>query len=89
MVNWAGAADSILLLCVLDQLSGKLDYEDIAKKVGQDCTPSAVKEHIKTLRKRARKDAGIGASPSKASPKKRKKFEEYDEDDGANEEGED
>ncbi|KAI9835961.1 MAG: hypothetical protein M1837_003573 [Sclerophora amabilis] len=52
-----GEADQHLLLSILQTHTIKLDHDAIAKQLGPQCTPRAVVERLKTLRRMARERA--------------------------------
>ncbi|BFZ53597.1 hypothetical protein PYCC9005_000625 [Savitreella phatthalungensis] len=72
MVAWTAEQDRKILLFLIRDCKAT-DFAKMAEAVGDDCTPRAVQEHIKKLKKLASeadaKKTGNGSSPS--APKKR------------------
>ncbi|KAL4764386.1 uncharacterized protein BDW70DRAFT_157030 [Aspergillus foveolatus] len=61
-MTWNAEAEARLLLGILAQVRGVLDYKALAAHMGPECSVIALRQHISRLRR----DAGIPAS----SPKK-------------------
>lgn len=68
-MTWNGEADAKLLLAILKVSDVKPDFEAVAQQLTTDevtCTPRAVQEHLKKLRKIAQADVDPTA-PGKAA----------------------
>lgn len=68
-MNWNGEADAKLLIAILKNSDVKVDLDGIAKQLTTDtttCTPRAVQEHLKKLRKIAQGNADP-SSPAKST----------------------
>ncbi|MCJ1432092.1 hypothetical protein MMC27_001448 [Xylographa pallens] len=61
-MTWNANADAKLLLAVVDQLPVSLDFESIAGRLG--CTPRAVQERIKRLKKLSAGQVGLAQATS-------------------------
>ncbi|KAL4820887.1 hypothetical protein BDW67DRAFT_151477 [Aspergillus spinulosporus] len=62
-MTWNAEADARLLLGILAQVKGYLDYKALAAHMGPECSVEALRQHILKLRR----DTGIPASsPRKA-----------------------
>ncbi|KAL4754031.1 hypothetical protein BDW72DRAFT_167231, partial [Aspergillus terricola var. indicus] len=62
-MTWNAEAEARLLLGILAQVKGVLDYRALAAHMGPECSVVALRQHISRLRR----DAGIPASsPRKA-----------------------
>ena len=70
---WSGAADQQLLLNILDEHTISVNFEGVAARLG--CTPRAVQERLKKLKKMASEQAGGSAlapvTPTKPLAKKK------------------
>ncbi|KAI9784692.1 MAG: hypothetical protein M1816_000757 [Peltula sp. TS41687] len=66
-MTWDGNADQQLLLAILSTHTIKLDHAAIAQRLGPNCTPRAVEERLKKLKKLA-KENGFGKDDAPAPP---------------------
>ncbi|KAF7172650.1 hypothetical protein CNMCM5623_004800 [Aspergillus felis] len=73
-MTWDREADAKLLLRIFTTSNIKLDYEDLAKHMGADCTTIAIKSRIQRLRIYPGDGGAVnGDSSAPASPEKRKR----------------
>ena len=75
-MTWDTKADQQLLLAILAAHEVKIDFEAVASRLGERCTPRAVVERMKKLKKRAiAQDSCAPSAPMATAPphKKRKR----------------
>ncbi|PKX89753.1 uncharacterized protein P174DRAFT_378450 [Aspergillus novofumigatus IBT 16806] len=73
-MTWDHEADAKLLLRIFTTSNIKLDYEDLAKHMGPDCTTVAIQRRIQRLRMDPRAGSATnGDSSTPATPEKRKR----------------
>lgn len=74
-MTWNSEADQQLLLAILAAHEVKIDSEAVASRLGEHCTPRAVVERLKKLKKQAiaQDDSAQSAPMPKASPVKKRK----------------
>ncbi|GIK02112.1 hypothetical protein Aspvir_006155 [Aspergillus viridinutans] len=73
-MTWDHEADAKLLLRIFTTSNIKLDYEDLAKHMGPDCTTIAIQRRIQRLRMDPRAGGAVnGDSSAPATPEKRKR----------------
>ncbi|GFF35292.1 hypothetical protein IFM51744_02738 [Aspergillus udagawae] len=73
-ITWDHEADAKLLLRIFTTSNINLDYEDLAKHMGPDCTIIAIRSRIQRLRVDPRVGIAVnGDSSAPATPEKRKR----------------
>ena len=75
-MKWDAKADQQLLLAILAAHEVKIDFEAVASRLGEHCTPRAVVERLKKLKKQAAAQdysASSSAPMPKAPPVKKRK----------------
>ncbi|KAF4152063.1 hypothetical protein CNMCM8927_006681 [Aspergillus lentulus] len=73
-MTWDHEADAKLLLRIFKTSNIKLDYEDLAKHMGPDCTTIAIQRRIQRLKMDPRAGSAVnGDSSTPATPEKRKR----------------
>ncbi|KAH1430973.1 hypothetical protein KXW29_005389 [Aspergillus fumigatus] len=73
-MTWDHEADAKLLLRILTTSNIKLDYEDLAKHMGPDCTIFAIQRRLQRLRTDPRAGSATnGDSSTPPTPEKRKR----------------
>ncbi|GAQ11555.1 hypothetical protein ALT_8876 [Aspergillus lentulus] len=73
-MTWDHEADAKLLLRIFMTSNIKLDYEDLAKHMGPDCTTIAIQRRIQRLKMDPRAGSAVnGDSSTPATPEKRKR----------------
>ncbi|KAK7715739.1 hypothetical protein SLS57_006744 [Botryosphaeria dothidea] len=74
MVNWTADVDAKLFVCVLKQMSGSLNYGQLASDMaamGIDCTGKACSHRIANLKNKAKSAGGGSSASAPATPRKR------------------
>lgn len=74
-MKWNTEADQQLLLAILAAHEVKIDFEAVASRLGEHCTPRAVVERLKKLKKQAiaQDDSASSAPMPRAPPVKKRK----------------
>lgn len=74
-MRWDFGAEQQLLLAILAALEVKVDSEAVDSRLGEQCTPRAVVERLKKLKKQAKSqdDSASSGPMTKALPVKQKK----------------
>lgn len=74
---WNDQADAKLLAAILNTAKPKLDFDAIAKYMGDDCSGCAVQNRIRRLKGKAKGDDQDGATSTSPIPCKRKKDKRF------------
>ncbi|RJE19924.1 hypothetical protein PHISCL_07727 [Aspergillus sclerotialis] len=69
MVTWNKEADAKLLIGILELCKPKIDYDALAKWMGDDVTVSSVSDRIRRIKEDFKNVSGIAASED-SSPRK-------------------
>lgn len=72
MVQWGPINDQKILLALIPQIQGKIDYVAIATAIGEGCTERAVVERVKALKQMAKSGDGSGTSSAPVTPKRKR-----------------